>query len=156
MPHPYVTKVTFTGGQIILTVQVDEFLSPEFPNELVEISGYASQNSGGFAIFYDMQPVKATPDGTVLMYIKSTPAQGFKNGEPVTVSLRAAKVWVTVLTESQDGQMTPASATEDPTPPEGTAWGTVTAVEWPSSGGPLPLSSAGQASAGGDSNFPPA
>ncbi len=152
MPHPYVTRVTFTGDEIVLTVQVDLFPVGEF----VEISGFATQNSGGFATFYDIQPVKKNPDGTVLMYVRATPTKGFQNGEAVTVSLRAAIVWATVLTESQDGQAQAqdqaASVPADTTAQADTAWDSVTAVEW-ASGGPLPSSSASQASAGNDSSF---
>jgi len=164
MPHPYVTRVTLTDSQIVLTIQLDLFPS----GESLEISGFASQNSGGFATFYDIQPVVKNPDGTVTMYVRATPGQKFKNGEPVTVSLRAAIVWITVVTPSQDGEspgqtgsasdgVTDASesASESTTAQEDTVWNTVSAVGWVS-GGPLPSWGAGQTSVGSDSNFPPA
>jgi hypothetical protein len=152
MPHPYVTRVTFTDDQIVLTVQLDLFPSGEF----IEISGFATQNSGGFANFYDIQPVKKNPDGTVIMYVKATPTKAFENGEDVTVSLRAAIVWVTVLTETQDEEIEPTDqskpATGGATAQAVTALNGVTAVGW-ASGGPVPSWGAGQASAGSDSSF---
>jgi len=103
MPRPFVTNVTFKGGEMVLTVELDKFLA----NKPVEISGYATQNSGGFATFYDIQSVGETPAGTVVMYVKATPATAFNIGDDVTVSLRASSVWVTVLGEGQDGEMPP-------------------------------------------------
>jgi len=149
MPNPYVTKVTFKDGQIVLTVELDESLA----DESVEISGYATQDSGGFANFYDIQNAKENPDGSVIMYVSAAPSQDFMNGQPVTVSLRAARVWVTVLAESQDGQGSryhPAKIPGGTTARDGTTWGELAAV---GSVSPLSYPSAGQASAGSDSNF---
>lgn len=152
MPHSYVTKVTLKDGQIVLTVEVDESLA----GEPVEISGYATQNSGGFATFYDIQSAGENPDGTVVIYVKATPTKAFQDGEDVTVSLRAARVWVTVLTESQDGQPSPqyhpAPTQQGPAAGDGTSWSIIRAVGWAS---PVLLSTPGdgQPSAGSDSSF---
>ena len=119
MPRPYVSGVTLKGGQIVLTVQLDEYLA----GQPVEISGYATQNSGAFANFYGIQTVGANPDGTVVMYVEATPEKAFIAGEDVTVSLRAAKVWVTVLSG-----ISPAG------PPvkavDGTVWNSVQEEVW--------------------------
>lgn len=153
MPHPYVTKVTLTDGQIVLTVDLGEAMS----GQPVEISGYATQNGGSFANFYDVQTVEANPDRTVVMYVKATPSQEFRNGQEVTVVLRAARVWATVLTRTSDGQMPPpgqAASTEESTAAQdGATWDIKTAA-WLSPG-PSPSWNPGQASAGGAS-FPAA
>ena len=60
MSLPYVTKVAFKNGQIVLRIEVDEYLV----DESVEISGYATQNGGGFASFYDLKVVEEEADGT--------------------------------------------------------------------------------------------
>jgi hypothetical protein len=144
MPRPYVSGVTFTGGQIVLTVQLEESLA----GQPVEISGYATQNSGGFATFYETQTAGANPDGTVVVYVKGTPGKPFMIGEAVTVSLRAAKVWVTVLTPeggiSRGGTLMAAA--------DGTTWNNVTQVGW--AGDPPSPWSDGQAAADGDPKFP--
>ena len=98
--HPWVTQVTFEGGQIVLTVRADDF----HPDEPVELSGCATQNGGGFAAFYDIQPAKKNPDDSVFFYIRATPSQEFKKGEDVTVVLRAARLWNTVLKQRRDEQ----------------------------------------------------
>jgi hypothetical protein len=153
MPHPYVTHVTFADGQIILTIE----LAKSMANESVEISGYATQNSGGFATFYDIQSPGENPDGTVIMYVSATPTKAFQNGEDVTASLRASRVWVTVLKESRDGQTSPRYDPESvgmqgPGAKDGTSWSNIRAVGWAS---PSPVSTAGdpQASVGNDSPF---
>jgi hypothetical protein len=149
MSNPYVTKVTFKDGQIVLTVQLDESLA----NESVEISGYATQDGGGFATFYDIQNTKENPDGSVVIYVKAAPSQNFMNGQPVTVTLRASRVWVTVLAESQDGPERPyypAITSDGTTARDGTTWGELAAV---GSVSPLSSSRVGKTSAGSDSNF---
>ena len=129
MPRPHVTKVTFTGGKILLTVELEEFMA----GRSVEISGYATQNSGGFATFYDTQTVTATRDGTVIAYVEATSSNGFKNGEDVTASMRASIVWSTVLTGPAGQTWTPGQpATPEKETPiqDGATWDTIRA-EWP-------------------------
>lgn len=148
MAHPYVTKVTLKDGQIVLTVEFDANMA----DQSFEISGYATQNGGAFANFYDVQVPKEAEDGTVVAYVKAAPLQEFKNNENVTVVLRAARVWVTVLTQPKDGPMPPqgsAAPAED-----GTTWNSIRAVGWVSPAG-SPEWNAGQPSAGGAS-FPAA
>jgi hypothetical protein len=142
MPRPYVSAVTFKGGQIVLTVQLDEYLA----GQPVEISGYATQNSGAFANFYSIASVGANPDGTVVRYVMATPKKAFMAGEAVTVSLRAAKVWTTVLTG-----ISPAGPPV--TAADGTTWNNVT-QEISVSGESWSSGSASQASEDADSNFP--
>jgi hypothetical protein len=150
MAHPYVTKVTLKDGQIVLTVEFDEFMA----GQSFEISGHATQNGGAFANFYDVQIPEETPDGTVVAYVKAAPLQEFKNDENVTVVLRAARVWVTVLTQPKDGPMPPQGST---VPAQGGTgaedaqqWNNIRAVGWVSPAG-SPEWNAGQPSAGGAS-----
>lgn len=126
MSNPYVTDVTFADNQIVLTVLVDEFES----GESIEISGQATQNGGAFAVFYDVQPVpERSPDGAVYIYVKALQWGRFRRGQDVTVVLRTARVWATVLGESQSDQGPSVRSVQYATPqgqaewaPEGTAW----------------------------------
>lgn len=158
MTHPYVTKVTLKDGQIVLTVEFDAFMA----DQSFEISGYATQNGGAFANFYDVQVPKEAEDGTVVAYVKAAPLQEFKNNENVTVVLRAARVWVTVLTQPKDGPMPPQGSkvpAEGDNPAEdGATWNSIRAVGWVSPAGSPEWNAgqaAGQASAGG-ATFPAA
>lgn len=143
MAHPYVSAVTIKGDQIVLTVKLDKFMA----GQSVEVSGYATQNSGAFAAVHDMQTVGANPDDSVLMYVMVTPGKDFMAGEPVTVSLRAAvvKEWVTVVAGVEPANK-PTKATD------GTTWENVTEVGWAIGDSSSPWS-AGQATADGDSSF---
>jgi hypothetical protein len=152
MGRPYVTKVAFRKGQIVLTLAVDDFLA----DDSIEISGFATQNSGGLATFYDIQPIIENPDGTRVVYTKATPAQEFHNGEDITVSLRAARVWTTVITGSEVGGISSEKSGGDtPGTPyqDGTILDNVRTVAWAAVSGPSPSSSASQASAGGGPYF---
>jgi hypothetical protein len=140
MPNPYVTNVTFRNSQIVLTVRVDEFR----PGESLEISGHATQNGAAFASFYDTQTVpKPNPDGTAYIYVKATPSEQFEKGHSITVVLRAAKVWVTVLGDSPPEQG--ASGLQAELAGEGSTWSYIKAV-WPPDDD--------QASAGNEASFP--
>jgi hypothetical protein len=146
MPHPYVTNVTLKNNKIVLTVQVDEYPA----GEDLEISGHATQNGGAFAVFNDIQQVpKPNPDGTAYMYVTASPSQGFKQGHPVTVVLRAARVWTTVLGETQPGGA--AQLPPDDPAADGTTWTSIRAVTYaaPSSNG-----NAAQTPTGSEYSFP--
>jgi hypothetical protein len=107
MPDSYVTWAEITtDGKLQITVRVDAFQ----PKDYVEISGQATQTSGAFANFYDIQQVPAAPNapadagdppGTVGHYEINvtgapTPHQ-FKDGQAVTCVTRVSKLWLTVL-----------------------------------------------------------
>lgn len=150
-PRPYVTNVTLKNNQIVLTVKVDDYP----PGEPLEISGHATQNNGAFAVFYDLQPVpEPNPDGTAYMYVKAPQSQEFEQGHDVTVVLRAARVWTTVLGEEQPEQ---GSATvvgpqvQGESAGEGVNWNTVKAVTY---AGPSSTGHAGQTTAGSEASFP--
>jgi hypothetical protein len=152
MPHPYVTRVTLMDGLIVLTVEFDKTMA----GLSFELAGSATQNGGAFANFYDVKDAEATEDGTVVAYVKTKPLREFKNGEDVTVVLRAARVWATVLTQAKDalppGHAAQAWAGTQAT--DGTTWNNIRAVEWvPSTGSPAWNSV--RASAGG-ATFPAA
>jgi hypothetical protein len=147
MPPPWVNKVTIKEKQIVLTVLADEFRE----GENIEISGSATQTSGGFAVFDVIQPVpKASPDNTVNMYVTITPSRPFTKGEAVTVVMRAGPVWVSVLEEPLTGSVPtrrapkPSASAED-----GTTWIlTSAAYAEPSTGG-----DDDQAATGSEDNF---
>jgi hypothetical protein len=143
MARPYVSAVTVKGDQLVLTVQLENFMA----GQPVEVSGYATQNSGAFAAVHDLQTVGANPDDSVVMYVMVTPGKDFMAGEPVTVSLRAVvvKEWITVVAGAAPVN-TPTKASD------GTTWEDVTEVGW-TLGGPSSPWSPGQAPADGDSNF---
>jgi hypothetical protein len=146
MPPPWVNKVTIKEKQIVLTVLADEFRE----GENIEISGSATQTSGGFAVFDVIQPVpKASPDNTVNMYVTITPSRPFTKGEAVTVVMRAGPVWVSVLEEPLTGSPIPKLPRSEPAA-EGTTWSVLKSAAYaePSSGG-----DDDHTSTGSDENF---
>ena len=118
--HTLVTQVEIDNDNTVkVSIQVDAFM----PNESVEISGYVAQHHGAFATFNDFQTIATKLGGTAILTVTATPApnsNGFQKGHDVTVFLRVAKVWVTVLAEGQDQQAGIAAANvAEP----GTMWG---------------------------------
>jgi hypothetical protein len=108
MPNSYVTSAKITGGKIRLTVRVDDFKPEDDTAEYVEISGQATQTAGAFANFYDIQQVPATPNGPAdpgdppgtrhyEIYVTGAPIPHQFTDKDVTVVMRVAKVWLTVL-----------------------------------------------------------
>jgi hypothetical protein len=144
MPHPYVETVTVANGKVVLKLQ----LGSELAGVPVEVTGYATQNGGAFANFNDVQTVNKNPDNTVIMYVEATPSQGFMNGEDVTVVLRAARVWVTVLNPAA------AQSNVEPADPPGDPTWNLKRASWLSDG-PSPQWEPGQNGSAGAS-FPPA
>jgi hypothetical protein len=129
MPDPssnsYVTDATFGGGKITLTVRVDNFS----PGDYVEISGHATQSSGAFANYYSIEevpnPTNTVAVNTVTVTAVPVPPQRFIPWEDVTVVVRVAKIWVTVL----GGASQPGTPTRPPavTPPQ-TVWNVIRQV----------------------------
>ena len=103
--HGFVTKATLQNGQITFSVGVYGFDA----NEPVEISGYATQTGGAFVNIYQIVqvPVMADPAVEVTVAVPANPQsrKQFDPNEQITVVIRAAKVWVTVLgsTPPQEG-----------------------------------------------------
>ena len=129
MSEPWVTQVTVIGDELLLTVQVDEFVT----NESLEISGYVTQHGGAIATVFAVQTVTRNPDGSATMYVTATPAQGFQEGYDVTVVLRAARVWVTVL--RQQGEPPTVGIPDRPPAGDGTVWNSIRATGWETAGG---------------------
>ena len=157
MANPYVENVAFIKNQIVLAIRVNEY--PE--NEVLEISGYATQSNGALAVFNDIKPVpRRNPDGTDYMYVKAfpSPPRQFMKGHAVTVVLRASRVWTTVLGGPQPEQEQPAEHAQEVAgqdqqgmaAEEGTRW-SVPRVE--AYAAPLPAGDAGRLAAGGGANF---
>ena len=148
-PFPWVTDVTFKDNQIVLTVKIEGFN----PGETIELSGYATQNGGAFAVFNDLQTVpEPNPGNKIFMYVTSLSSRGFVEGDAVTVVFRAARVWTTVLEEGEEGE--PGGYPTAPQPPElaedGTSWSRRRAAAYPA---PPPAGNDGHAAAGGEDNF---
>lgn len=100
-PRPQVTNFTLKNNQIVLTIKIEGFAT----GEPIELSGHATQEGGAFAVFNDLQIVpEPNPDNTITMYVTALSSQNFEKGHPVTVVLRAARVWATVLGETQPEQ----------------------------------------------------
>jgi len=135
MPHPYVTSAKFAGGQMTFSVLVSEFQDDKEP-EYVEISGYATQTGGAFANIYNIAKVlpkvngKSDPELSVDVTVTPGPDKPFRIDQDVTVGMRVAKVWVTVLGINQDTTGVPVGATIDPSQPpnDGTTWDNPTEV----------------------------
>lgn len=146
MPYPWVTDVTFKNNQILLTVNADGFT----PGEHIELSGYATQNGGAFAIFSDLQRVPPlTKDNKIIMYVTSLSSANFQSGLPVTVVMRAARVWAVVLDEPSDGTSQPRVVHPAG---EGTAWNVpINPVAYP---GAPPGGHVYQTSAVSEASFP--
>jgi hypothetical protein len=150
MPNPYVTNVTIRNNQVVLTVEVDEFV----PGETLEIAGHATQTGGAFAVFNDIQVVpEPNPDGKAYMWVKASPSAGFNKDHAITVVLRAARVWTTVVGPPADpGSSTGLGTVRPPDPAgEGTTWSDVTQVAYAV---PSATGDAGQAPAASGASFP--
>ena len=150
MPFPWVTDVTFNNNQIVLTVKIEGFET----GERIELSGYATQENGAFAVFSTLQVVPPpTPDQKITMYVTALSSLNFQTGSPVTVVFRAARVWVTVLEESGNGQGIPPEYTGVPQNPaeQDTAWNVITAAAYPAA---PPGGNPGPASPGDGVSFP--
>ena len=124
MSHGFVTSATLQDGKITFTVGVYGFDA----NEPVEISGYATQTGGAFVNIYQIAqvPVMADPAVEVTVAVPANPQsrKQFDPNEQITVVIRAAKVWVTVLGSTQPVGVGPESV-----PPGGPiTWGNVQVV----------------------------
>ena len=150
MPESYVTSAEIDRKNIVLTVNVDSFT----PGEYVEISGcatqaYETQGEGGFATFSEIQEIKKNKtDKPVALKVKAKLTKPFQQNQDITVVVRVAKVWITVLSDPPL-----ASGVQPSIAGQGWAWGQVEGV-----GGPDEYSSAaagaGQAAAAGSSAPP--
>jgi hypothetical protein len=127
MSNSWVTKAQMTpGGKIQLTVQLDDF----DPGGTVELSGQATQTDGAFANFYEIVKVPdkdAAGHSYVSVATSPLPPHKFRKDQDVTVFLRAAKVWVTVLGTGDGPTPTP--------PPTSTSTSTSTSTADPNKAG---------------------
>lgn len=111
--HPYVDSVSMNVDQISLSVEVTDF---ETTKGGIEISGQATQVGGALATF--SQVVDFAKDATkeddgyfVDVTAKTIPPFRFKKDQDITVFVRVARVWVTVLGE-QDAADTAVEGTD--------------------------------------------
>jgi len=104
-----VTSAKIDGKNIVLTVNVDSFT----PGEYVEISGcatqaYETQGEGGFATFSEIQEIKKNKtDKPAALKVKAKLTKNFQQDQDVTVVVRVAKVWITVLSPGSYPATTP-------------------------------------------------
>lgn len=121
MPPPYVTRVRKSAtGELTFTVLIDEFEEKEF----IEITGAATQVGGAFAMINQIVPVPEKDSNQATSSVKITvdpnPDRVFRNDLDVTVFIRIAKVWVTVLGQGLD----PGVTDHEPAPGQGEGrWG---------------------------------
>ena len=121
MSHGFVTKATFKDGRITFSVGVFDFQA----KEPVEISGYATQTGGAFANIYEIAQVPDTTDRSVDVTVEPRSVKQFSKDQDVTVVIRVAKVWVTVLGPNRPSVGTPPS----PSPADdGITWDKVRVV----------------------------
>src|SRR5690348_12969771 len=126
MPPPYVTSAKFVGGQMIFSVIVDDY----DPGDYVEISGAATQVGGAFAAIHKVVSVPAKPADPKAKASVDVPAdpgtdKKFRKDLDVTVYIRIAKIWVTVLGEG-DPEPPKTTPPDEGTPvDEGAKWGKI-------------------------------
>ena len=126
--HSLVTGAKIDGKNIVLTVNVDSFA----PGEYVEISGcatqaYETQGEGGFATFSEIQEIKNTKsDKPAELKVKAKLTKDFQQDQDVTVVVRVAKVWITVLSPGKP-EISQRSPTAGPLP----VWDSVEGVGGP-------------------------
>ena len=126
--HTLVTSAKIDGKNIVLTVNVDSFT----PGEYVEISGcatqaYETQGEGGFATFSEIQKIKKNnTKKPAALEVKAKLTKGFQQDQDVTVVVRVAKVWITVLSPGKP-EISQRSPTAGPLP----VWDSVEGVGGP-------------------------
>ncbi len=104
--HPYVDSVSMAfGDAITLSVEVTDFATAKGE---IEISGQATQHGGAFAVFskvvdFDKEATQKDDGWFVDVTAKTIPPVQFDKGQEITVFVRVARVWVTVL--GQGGPM---------------------------------------------------
>jgi hypothetical protein len=115
--HPYVDSVSMNGNQINLKVEVTDF---ETTKGGIEISGQATQVSGALALFSQVvdftKDAVEDPDGWfVTVTANVIPPIRFKKDQDITVFVRVARVWVTVLGEQSTAALAGTDADPDTT-----------------------------------------
>lgn len=132
MPHPWVSKATFTAdGKITLSVEVTDLKDT---TGAIEITGAATQENGAFASFYLITNITAAynggPDNPNSMFVDvvAVPAADptshpFAANLTMTVTARTSKWWASVL-ESGSGTATELAA--GPAATAGATWAFVT------------------------------
>jgi len=110
---------------MIFNVIVDDF----DPGDYVEISGAATQVGGAFAMIHKVEPVPNKPtdpeaEASVDVTVDPCSDKQFRKDQDVTVYIRIAKIWVTVLGEGPPSDKTGQPDQGIPVD-EGTMWGHV-------------------------------
>jgi branched-subunit amino acid aminotransferase/4-amino-4-deoxychorismate lyase len=93
--NSYITSATINGNQLTFQVKVNDFES----NDVIEITGQATQSGGAFAPISSIKTVPAKSNGD--NYVEVTAGKmgeyPFRKDQDVTVFVRVSRVWVTVL-----------------------------------------------------------
>jgi hypothetical protein len=105
--NPFVTSATIKNDMIELSIDVTDYSAGTY----VEISGSATQTSGAFANFYDIQETPTEPNDPkdpekkryVFVSAHPLPPNTFRADEDVTVVIRVGRAWLTVLGKGLPG-----------------------------------------------------
>ncbi len=122
--HPYVDSVSMAfGDEITLSVEVTDF---ETTKGELEITGQATQIGGAFAtiskvVDFDKEAIQTDDGWFVDVTAKTIPPTQFDPAREITVFVRVARVWVTVL--GQGGAINPRVTHPDGGP--ATHWGQI-------------------------------
>jgi hypothetical protein len=122
--HPYVDSVSMASAkEITLSVEVTDF---ETTKGAIQISGQATQDSGALATFNEVvdfaKKARHKGDGWFVdVTAKTIPPTQFDPAQEITVFVRVARVWVTVL--GQGGDINPRVTHPDGGP--ATHWGQI-------------------------------
>jgi hypothetical protein len=128
MPHPYVDSVTLTNNKITFRVEVSDF-GPS--GGYVEVSGQASQVGGALAIIFQTVAVPGAPNGDgddekayfVNVTATTVGPNPFRKDQNVSVFVRVARAWLTVLGKDPAPGLAPDTQPISP----GMAWDLVRA-----------------------------
>ena len=129
MPDSRVTNAAIHGDHIGLVVNVAAFAE----GECVEVSGCATQayepeGDGGFATFSETQKIGKTNTGEpAILKVRAKLTKGFQDGPDITVFVRVAKVWITVLSQETSSAGSSASTAK----PGRMPWASVKGVGGP-------------------------
>ena len=113
--HPYVDSVSMASREAItLSVEVTDFATTK--GEL-EISGTATQEGGAFATFtqvvdFDKEASQEDDGWFADVTAKTIPPVQFDPNKAITVFVRVARVWVTVLGQDAANPYTTGSTTK--------------------------------------------
>lgn len=135
MPHPWVYSATITGDTVTFRVEVtDLYAALKDSPGAIEISGEATQVNGSLAPISRIASMADASAGAAddedeagrwFVNVEADPVPGhsFDPNEDVTVFVRLAQAWVTVLGRGTDDTSTNTTTTTGTEAPPGPTWG---------------------------------